>query len=813
MASGPNPSIPSSTGTETTPSDASPGPPPPILQEKVNRRESKLGLRSIFGRSRAARHGDGQSEPRRFKAPAEGRLPEAEAVPSTHYSLPYSKAVAIGHVPQPLPTTDEDPMVAPTSATQDTTAERSRINQAEIKGSKADVAPLEAPPLFKAYPQAVRYATLPAPVASADSLIKASEKKGSGETSTPTEQPRLRRRHRRSKSGPGNGDWTQNVYILTTSGCLLEYASDGPFDRPPQKVLRLSKTAAAFASDVIPGRHWVLHVSSAMGTDGVVVAQAESSRSLLSRLPFRGSQSVEKRITLNMLLVFESAREMDGWLASLRRAIQALGGRKSVSETGKLKLQGSAQLREQASQRTLVIRDSVRFSHCSSHSEHPWEQDLGRRGSDVTFARSDPAREQSLDEMSVTNSFMSHDGQQLESLRNSQNRLSYVSSGQRTVITSTASSPGCSPTVDTFPTQTEDLSGRHLEVHGVDVKLRPNAAVILDRRKSLQTPSPLAEGEMSMQNARPRSIYSGAFMLPDQASPTGQSLAPNFSVPSNRRYSTNRILLPESGQLEPPLEEVDTTGRIMARKTPKALRISRPLSMVADQPSPKEGIPDRPRTGHGEYPSRFNTRAESAATPTPAESHAGSRSRSASASASGSPNLMAQNALKQMGTQRSPRRLSSLGALRQQRNDTLLEAPALPDLNTTVQAGLSGQSLARTQALDRRYSSMGRYGRSDGFGGVTSRGALKRSSMVPFMSDGGVHPCETVDPQSLPLPAPPPTTPLPPLPRLPVAQPKLNSKAQALFNRRSMPHLSEGPPSAPPPTCALPPLPKASTPE
>lgn len=771
-------------------------------QEKINRRESKLGLRSILSRSRIIRQADVPTSPRRAKDPCESRDLEPEAVIPAHYSSPYSKTVAVAHTaPQPLTATDEESTPAQLSDSNKTSVAR-----VDIKGTKGDSSPIEAPPLYKAYPQALRYATLPAPVASADSLIiKAQEKKGNGEpVPIPPEQPQgklgLRRKHRRSKSGPGSGEWCQNVYIITTSGWLMEYASEGPFDRLPQKMMKLSKTSAAFASDLIPGRHWVLQVSSSMGSDGVAITTPDSGRSFLSRLPFRGPNAAERRMTSNMLLVFDSAGEMDGWLALLRGSIQALGGRKSVSETGKPKADATAHLRGQASQRTLVNRDSARYSHNSGHSEIPWEQHLSSRGSDAPFPISDVARGESMDEMSATNSFVSHDGQQLESLRGSQNRLSYVSSGQRTMLTSTASSPGCSPTVDTFPAQLEEPMGRHLEVHQAEVKLRPNSAAILDRRKSLQTPSPLSEVEISQQGQRPRSTYAGAFILPDSISSLGSALAPNFSVPSNRRYMSNRMSLIEGAQLPSFVEEADANGRSGSRRPPTALKISRPLSMVADQPSPKEGVPDRPTTGHGEYRSHASPHSQPQSPTTPTDTQA--------IAAQKSPKI--HNA----GGNQKPRRLASLGALRQQHGDMLAEAPALPDMDVRTQfLQAQPQPQAKPSAPERRYSAMGRYGRSDSFGSLPSRGGVKRSSLMPYVSDGQA--LEAIDPHSLPLPAPPPNVPLPPLPPpSPSDQLKPNAQEpQPLFNRRSMPHLTEGPPSAPPPDCALPPLPKVPSPE
>ncbi|EON63650.1 hypothetical protein W97_02878 [Coniosporium apollinis CBS 100218] len=42
-------------------------------------------------------------------------------------------------------------------------------------------------------------------------------------------------------------DLPTKLYILVTSGCLLQYAGEGPSDRLPEKILQLGKDSAAFA--------------------------------------------------------------------------------------------------------------------------------------------------------------------------------------------------------------------------------------------------------------------------------------------------------------------------------------------------------------------------------------------------------------------------------------------------------------------------------------------------------------------------------------------------------------------------------------
>ena len=104
-------------------------------------------------------------------------------------------------------------------------------------------------PLFQAYPQAVRTATLPACV-QADSLLRAHQKReliNNSNINHPDlgDQKALfvdmaRKKHRRNSSSV-KLDWTTKLYVLVTSGYLLQYSGDGTHDRLPEKVIQLCK--------------------------------------------------------------------------------------------------------------------------------------------------------------------------------------------------------------------------------------------------------------------------------------------------------------------------------------------------------------------------------------------------------------------------------------------------------------------------------------------------------------------------------------------------------------------------------------------
>ncbi|KAK3294736.1 uncharacterized protein B0H64DRAFT_193965 [Chaetomium fimeti] len=545
--------------------------------DKARRRESRLGLRNIFGRGKGGSDADtGPASPR----DAPQRLGGIRAS-LAEINWPYGSQSAPGHRSE-ISLSSFSKVLPAGQALKHKKSESIVRQQSNPEG----IASWDPPRLFQAYPQAIKHANLPACTVPAEVVLRMHTHKGSGSLAgllSPRatdvmedamgEKPR--RGHRRNGSGSTSRfEWTTKIYVLATSGFLLQYAGEGTFDRLPERVLQLGKDSAAFASDAIPGRHWVIQVSSVPDMDRA----PGTPTSLRSRLPFRVQ---ERRNSSSFLMVFESAEDMDSWLATLRREIETLGGRKVLSETGKPKTGGDdAQLRSQSSQRTLVTRDPDRFSRVMTPPEQSWNQALPI----MSPSPEAPAREQSFDGTS-TASFISHEGRQLDALRDSYNRLSFISSGQRTMITSVGSSPACSPIRDSFGEFDPMLELPEPEDQS-QPKLRPNAKAIIDRRQSLQTINHVLEmGVASAQSHRPISTYSNSGQS-DAGASASQS-TPNFSVPhsASKRHSIGRTV---PGM--PPTQV--TTSSLLARTgtrrpPPSALSINpRPLSLVEDHPSP-----------------------------------------------------------------------------------------------------------------------------------------------------------------------------------------------------------------------------------
>lgn len=540
----------------------------------------------------------------------------------------------------------------------------------------------------------------------------------------------------------------------------------GSFDRLPERVVRLSKTSAAFVSDAIPGRHYVLQVSSGVEQDGTPATA--DSRSLLSKLALR---SADRRNAANILMTFDNVEDMNGWMVSLRREIEKLGGKKAVSETGGPKEAEPYQQDDDPVQRPLVLRDPNRYSRTFSES-FDWQGVRDIQSSDVPPAMT---RDPSLDDGS-TNSVVSQDGRQLDSLRDSSNRLSYISSGQRTMVSS-GSSPMSSPTRDSFPVPCDESPSNY------EIRSRPNAAAILNRRKSLQTMAPFVDSSARQAHHTPNTNLPAVPPLPTAVS----MHTPNFSVPrsSNRHYPPVRT----PPMNNDPITSIDREANRMSRARkppPMSLRSTRPLSMVVDQPSPQPEIPDR------------STSRPMAIGHSPVNGAPGSPPNR-SLSGARSPRHLAGDSWQRasstfLAVQPAPRRMSSMSAIRR-------PGEALPRIRTSLYPATGNWAHGNDMAED---------GRSLPSARVTQRASMHAASPQGVSRyDLTNSPSASVNVLP-PLRAPPPTTPLPPLPSPPNNSSYLmaESKSKALLYRRSMPQLAMGPPSAPPPLCALPPIPQ-----
>ncbi|PQE15443.1 peptidase family M20 M25 M40 protein [Rutstroemia sp. NJR-2017a BVV2] len=807
--------------------------------QKVQRRESKGGLRGMFTRNKSDKNAvSSLSE--------EPTLASPVTSPVTSPISPRLLSPLEDRLFRNFSISNEQSSpVTPGSAKPNRTPSRINLRSKATKETKPTTkaaskptpksTPFEPPPLFQSYPQAIKHARLSASTLSADAVLRIAghKRSSSGVPEDATEatgqdqgkaEKKPRSKHRRQQSGSislSKSDWTEKIFVLVTSGYLLQYSGEGNFDRLPEKMLQLGKESVAFASDVIPGKHWVLQVSQSMSADGTPTAD---SRSLLSRLAFRNADY--RRAATSLLLVLDSAEEMDCWIAVLRKEIEALGGKKQVTETGSAKVVEKPELNSQPSHRYLIQKPSDQSSApCSPRSPFDrrpsWAPHDGIQEEDEektspflpqhdrlgVFNRPDTGCE------SVTNSASSY-----EHYRDSMNRLSYCSSGQRTRVSSPATSPtrDSTSTMDEFPPLSLDTA-----------RPRPNASEISERRRSIQVLQGL-QNPIS-QIATPQQILRNpSYPLPPRPLRTTPS-TPNFSVPvsSSKRFSS-KTPTPESPLLPSLMtSNITETPKRSKKGPPTALSVARPLSPVMDTASPKRGAglvppsessfpaPSRRRASAVDIPSASNSRTARSNSRSPSQRRRASREARTTRRVS---SFMPSHGLE---VQKADlRRHSSLQTFRQpsppMESNGVCEfifPPTIPlspkpsqdeTFESVRETEWERDPLALPPLLELPHPDS------------PPHPSLRPHSMVLTPPDG---PATVLKTDKLSVRA---TSPRPPRHRpTSTLGPALHYKSsyqsdtgpprskngRGVTNRRSMPVLMHGAPPAPPPNCALPPLP------
>ncbi|CAG8960863.1 hypothetical protein HYFRA_00002400 [Hymenoscyphus fraxineus] len=536
----------------------------PLAEKKVHRRASKGGLRGMFTRTKA------QMEKGVVSPVLEEPISSISS--SFHHKddrtkVSVEKSTTTSSPPTPVtPATPASRLARPSRMNFKSKSMKPKHQAPKSSPKSANSSPSprrssaawDPPPLFQAYPQAVKHATLSASTLSADAILRLNghsrkpslredigqlfEEGGNlDQSSTAIKKEKAKSKHRRQISGSmSKAEWTQKIFVLVTSGYLLQYAGDGSSDRLPEKMMQLGKDSVAFASDAIPGKHWVLQISQALDSDG---APAADSRSLLSRLAFRGAD--HRRAATSLLLVMDSAEDMDSWLAVVRREIESLGGKKHVSETGKSKPDDKVmQFKAQPSHRYLVQRSSDGSDPTSPTS--PTRND-GPREDIYEEIHSDLMKPQnSRFQGSIADAVTAREGQ-FEFSKERTNRFSVVSSGQRTLFTSHSSSPSTSPTRESCSTL-DDFSPSVTPIE--DARPRPKSSAANERRRSMQTMAVPDLDVNALGQYRPHSTYGG---------PGRPSTVSKFSVPNS---SVKRFSAIKSPALHHPATDVPAPPKV-----------------------------------------------------------------------------------------------------------------------------------------------------------------------------------------------------------------------------------------------------------
>ncbi|GAP82489.2 putative peptidase family M20 M25 M40 protein [Rosellinia necatrix] len=751
----------------------------PLRAERSAKRESKIGLKGLFTRTKPGKTDKDADEPSPRTASRHAGI-RASLVDFSNWPYRHSSRSEASLTSA----ASADPPSAP--------ADRFGLHRPrQVNPSGVMNAPWTPPPFFQVYPQAVKHATLPYCNVSVDTLARHSESRSSKfiqEVGIVNSEKAKGDVLKKPRIGLRTSwEWTSKIFVLITSGYLLQYAAEGTFNRMPEKILQITATSAAYASDLIPGRHWVLQVASNTDENGNTVTDGKSRRSKLS-IKDNGRVS-------NMLLVFESAESMDSWLAVLRREIELRGGKRKLSETGDVEMEDptSAGTKEQPSQQPMAVKDRIRFPGAIvrdfSYTQEnalidPMENDFPispRRFSAYT-----------IDNNSSTASMISSDGLRLDNLRDSSSsshRFSYVSSGQRTMMTSEGSSPACSPTRVSFSSQGEDSQPLP---NAPEVRLRPNAAAIVNRRQSMQA---LIISSFEAAPTEPNSrLYANPASMSGHENEQPHALSvPNFSVPNtvNKRFSLNTTA-PNGVNHLPQIADYERGSKLARKMPPTALLMSRPLSIVIDQPSPRS--PCSPNS---------LSRSVDSSQSTPFEFHSAGPDSSTDQNASGQtwpPRRSSQILHSQAGDMNEFAGAANRPAPGPGAEDTLGPGEARKD--DGIQRATPS---TEPHGYRRRFS--GKLPSKDSFNERSSLLGESRSFQNEPLSPGTSDEWKSIAVGQASLGVPLLCSPKRSAPSLRAPLP-ITSPEKLITGRRSMPHLEGVPPPAPPPMCALPPIPQ-----
>ncbi|CRG88920.1 hypothetical protein PISL3812_05955 [Talaromyces islandicus] len=308
----------------------------PLQPDPAKRKPSKSSLRSLFSRNKALRDVKKTDSP----LPQVGERRESDAQSIQPPETPRSFTGTVTSVSTVVASTDLSvPISTPTEPTFNKKGPSSQT--AKVKPARKTSSPWVPPPLFQAYPQALKHATVSAPILSADAILRiqsskttteAKEEKATAQdpAAAKKKDEKDKKHARRTSVATGDTLLAKKIFVLVTSGRLLQYAAEGRHDRLPEKLMRLGSTSAAFASDAIPGKPYVIQVTQQFSDDGKAPPET-SGRGLLSRFGIQGSDA--RRMVRTFLMVLSEPEEMNSWLVSLRMAIETVGGKHFVPES------------------------------------------------------------------------------------------------------------------------------------------------------------------------------------------------------------------------------------------------------------------------------------------------------------------------------------------------------------------------------------------------------------------------------------------------------------------------------------------------
>lgn len=443
-------------------------------------------------------------------------------------------------------------------------------------------------PFWEGCTRSIRSGSLAATTLSMETILRRNQEQK--EEGTRSRRGRyLQRSHGSTKSV--DLDWTTKLFVLV-EGSLLQYAGDGTHDRVPEKGLQLTASSVVFASDVIPGRPWVLQVYQSAGPDGCLLPLPERRGSFISKITFKYTT---KSPVTSLLLVFDGAEEMDAWMGSIRAEAVRLGGGMTSEEreTGDIEEEQTDDEYDGPHSRRYVIEQEGDLHRHESFSD----ETASKRTSTTYYRRSSTEAGRSF--TTVTSS----DQTMLDQLRGS--RLSMQSMADTKVSTV---SPDTSPERSSTKYKrrsTASISARsHSSMELKPPSLRPLSAI--DRDGNLywipRTPSPAAPNF-----SLPTSLSNGHILQPP---PRRTTLPASHPIPIpqmstqvlSNRPSLSALSVVDSLPDTPPYPLPRQRHRQSSHSTPASPKIvigfpvrPRPVSMVDTRSTPSSSEVSIPR--------------------------------------------------------------------------------------------------------------------------------------------------------------------------------------------------------------------------
>ncbi|KAF3904810.1 hypothetical protein ABW20_dc0104177 [Dactylellina cionopaga] len=435
------------------------------------------------------------------------RIPHTTALEQTEFASNHRKDSKFDHdfpVPK-VPSLPSTPIVSRFSqALFVPPAENNVSSQPSVPRSSS-----ESPCLFVAFEQAIKSVVLTAPSIPPELIVKYQQEN----EGRPERRSRFVRKGSLSRSF--DVTWSQKLFILTP-GLLIQYNSEGSYDREPERVLKLGPDSLAFATDIFEGRRFVLQVTAG-AIDAPPQTPDERRPSLISRSVPKARYEAQI-----LLLVFETAEDMQDWLVKVRKEISRAGG-PSIEE------------HPQPSSKAGTIMEEEDLSR------------VPRRSTDSSRKNSTNWRKS--DEIATSASTaISQDGLVLDSLRTNSNNS--VSSERRGSQVSLNTSPERSSVPDLHDKRYSTISMAHSYYSDMRPRSRPASTTLgTEHTASERPPSPTLTQASAPSFARRRSrgnlpppIPIPVPSIPKRYSSTGSSVGdlPSPVDLAHRRVRRNR---------------------------------------------------------------------------------------------------------------------------------------------------------------------------------------------------------------------------------------------------------------------------------